>query len=175
MRARPFAAMDALTLLLIGFGATLMAGAIAGIVVLVTEASPVPPSSAIEPPPDQVPTHLSSDAPGGTAALARVGDHVDVLGYFAGQPVGQDHFTRLLIADVAVIAIVEDNGHPTLTLGLPQASVVVLREAEALGARPFVVLRSNSGPVDYPSALNDSELAGRLSAAPDIQVAVRAP
>jgi hypothetical protein len=162
MRVRPFAAMDALSLLLVVFGATLLAMAIVGSVVL---AQPVPPPPAeIAEPSDLMNTQVGIDVTVGTAAALRVGDHVDVLGYFVGQASGQDNVTRLLIADVPVASISRAGGTPALLLALPPASVLVLHEAEALGVKPLVVVRAlDTAAAEYPGELTDSELVAKLT------------
>jgi hypothetical protein len=174
MRARPFAATDALTLLLMVLGATLLAMAIVGAVVLAQPGAP-PPALVVDGPPEEAATLLGVDATPGTASLLRVGDHVDVLGYFVGQASGQDNVTRVLLADVAVVSIAQDGGRAALTLALSPASALVLHEAETLGVKPLVVLRSETGAVAYPAALADSELVARLSGTRQDQVAVNAP
>jgi hypothetical protein len=155
--------MDALTLLLIFLGATLLATAIVGSVVL-AQPSPAPPPPAAAEPPDLVTTQVGIDATVGTAAALRAGDHVDVLGYFVGQASGQDDTTRLLIADVPVVSVTRSSGTAALTLALAPDSAQLLHEAETLGVKPLVVVRAlDPGAVEYPAQLTDSELVTRLS------------
>jgi hypothetical protein len=46
---------------------------------------------------------------------------------------------------------------------VPQDTALLLHEAQALGVRPFVVLRSEGGVLGYPPSLTDSDLAARLA------------
>ena len=163
---------DPLTLARVGFGAVLLAAAIVGVLVVLQPVAAGPAQPTAEPatqltpvvPPDRVATVLRVDATGGAAAVAHVGDHVDVLGYFSRQVTGGENVTRLLVADVPVMAVAPDGSGAGLTLAVPQATALLLHEAQALGARPFVVLRSGAGgETTYPSSLTDSELAERLT------------
>ena len=159
--------MDALTLLLVVVGALLVAASIVGFAVLAqpTRATPetapatTPTEVALQS--DHVATVLQTES--GAASAASVGDHVDVLGYFSRQVTGDENVTRVLVADVPVLAVTRDGSGASLTLGVPQATALLLHEAQALGAKPFIVLRSTASVLAYPPSLSDSELAARLS------------
>lgn len=158
--------MDALTLGLIVVGALLLAASIVGLVVLAQPTRATPESAQPTTPtevalqPDQVATVLRTE--NGAAGAARVGDRVDVLGYFSRQVTGDENVTRVLVADVPVLAVTRDGSGASLTLGVPQATALLLHEAQALGAKQFVVLRSSDSVLKYPPSLSDSELATRL-------------
>ncbi len=176
MRSR----LDGLTAALLGLGAVLVAAAIVGTVVLLRPpASPSPPQLVAADatptvPADRVATVLRVDATAGAAAAARVGDHVDVLGYFPRQVTGSENVTRVLVADVPVMAVARDGSGAGLTLAVPQATALLLHEAQAMGARPFVVLRPDDDTATtYPSSLTDSELAERLTSPGRGQVVLR--
>jgi Flp pilus assembly protein CpaB len=162
---------DALTLGLVGVGALLLAAALVGVVVLLQpvradpEPATQPARQSLTPtlPADRVATVLRVDAAAGAGTVAQVGDRVDVLGYFPKQVTGAENVTRLLLADVPVLAVTKDGNGAGLTLAVPQATALLLHEAQALGARPFVVLRSAAGGATYPPSLSDSDLAERLS------------
>lgn len=172
MRNRPFAAMDATTLLLVVAGSVLLAASIVGFVVLAqpTRATPetapqtmatIEATAAAEP--DTVATVLRLDATASVGGAARTGDRVDVLGYFPRQVTGDENVTRVLVSDVPVLGMSPDGGGASLTLAVSQSTALLIHEAQALGARPFVVLRSARGPTTSPASLNDSQLAERLS------------
>jgi hypothetical protein len=173
MRSRPFASMDALTLGLVTLGALLLAAAIVGLAVL-AEPTRATPDATSPPPtindslvqPDSVATVLHVDATAGVAGAANVGDRVDVLGYFPRRAPTDDNVTRLLASDAPVLSVTQDGASLSLTLAVPQSTALLLHESQALGARPFVLLRSANGAADYPPRLTDSELAARLSEVP---------
>jgi len=173
MRAR----IDPLTIGLVGVGAVLMAMAIVGILVLLQPQSPPPAQPLAQPtqapalPVDRVATVLRVDSSGGAVGATNVGDHVDILAYFPKQVTGVENVTRLLVADVPVLAVARDGSGAGLTLAVPQSTALLLHEAQALGARPFIVLRAEPGGAEYPPRLSDTDLAERLVAPRRGQVA----
>jgi len=115
---------------------------------------------------DQVATVLFVDASMGAGTAARSGDHVDVLGYFSRQVIGSESLTRTLLQDALVLSA--DHSGPTvaLTLAVPHAGALLLQEAQAIGARPFVTLRSaHAGPEaeGVAPSFSDTDLAARLA------------
>ena len=115
---------------------------------------------------DQVATVLFVDAATGAGTAARSGDRVDVLGYFSRQVLGSESVTRTLLHDVLVLSA--DHSGPTvaLTLAVPHGGALLLQEAQAIGARPFVTLRSMQ-PLPNAESLapsfSDTDLAARLA------------
>jgi Flp pilus assembly protein CpaB len=167
VRSRPLASVDALTAALIVGGCLLLAAAIVSAIVLVRPPAEPRPAALSEPTPlpaDHVATVLRVDPAAGAVNAARVGDHVDVLGYFSRQVTGVESVTRLLIGDVAVLAIARDGGATALTLAVPADTALLLQQAQAMGAKPFVVLRSATDQASrmYP-VLTDTSLAQRLA------------
>jgi Flp pilus assembly protein CpaB len=165
--------MDALTLGLLALGAVLLAAAIVGLAVL-AEPTRATPDSPPQPPtvsdsvlqPDSVATVLRVDSTAGVAGAANVGDRVDVLGYFPRQAATDENVTRLLISNAPVLSVTREGANLSLTLAVPQSTALLLHESQALGARPFVLLRSAGGAAQYPPRLTGSELAARLSEVP---------
>jgi Flp pilus assembly protein CpaB len=115
-------------------------------------------------PPDQVATVLRVDTSAGAVSAAQVGDRVDVLAYFSREVTGGENVTRRLVSDVRILAVARDGGGAGLTLAVPQSTALLLHEAQALGARPYVVLRAPTGGPTYPPSLSDTDLAERLAA-----------
>jgi Flp pilus assembly protein CpaB len=102
----------------------------------------------------------------GVGAAAQPGDHVDVLGYFSRQVTGADNVTRLLLQDVGVLTVDRSGAGVALTLSVSQDAAVLLQEAQALGAHPFVTLRpvdSSSGSATSLTTFSDADLAARLA------------
>jgi Flp pilus assembly protein CpaB len=177
---RPARGLDLVTAALIASGAALIAASMVvaavllmpvGVVAPIT-AEPVPvPTDAIGRtsialPADRVAAVLSVDASAGAGTAARSGDHVDVLGYFSRQVTGAQSVTRLLLRDVAVVTVDRSAGGVALTLAVPQADALLLQEAQALGARPFVMLVAGiTQPfgADRPTTFSDADLATRLT------------
>lgn len=115
---------------------------------------------------DQVATVLFVDATTGAGSAARPGDRVDVLGYFSRQVIGSENVTRMLLPDVAVLMVDHSGPGVALTLAVPQDGAVLLQEALAIGARPFVTLRSAlaaPGADAMPRSFSDTDLAQRLA------------
>jgi len=115
---------------------------------------------------DQVATVLFVDATTGAGTAARPGDRVDVLGYFSRQVVASEGVTRMLLHDVLVLAADHTGPTAALTLAVPHAGALLLQEARAIGARPFVVLRSakvSSDAEDAAPRFSDTDLAARLA------------
>ncbi len=180
MRRRPAGGVDLATAALIVSGAVLIAASIVIGIVLLAPAGVVTPIIA-EPAPsptdtigrtsvaltaDHVAAVLSVDASAGAGVAARAGDHVDVLGYFARQVTGAESITRVLLHDVPVVTVDRSAASVTLTLAVPQAEALLLQEAQALGARPFVLLLpgpAQSAAADQPITFSDADLANRLT------------
>jgi len=177
MRFRIKTGIDLATGALIVGGAALLAASVVVAFVLLSppaappeapqQAAPTPvavgrPSLAL--PSDQVATVLSVDAAAGAGSAARIGDHVDVLGFFPRQATGTNSVTRVLLQDVPVLGVDRSGSGVALTLALPQASALLLQEAQALGARPYVTLRPLQPLPDLPSSFSDADLASRLTA-----------
>jgi hypothetical protein len=120
-----------------------------------------------EAPADRVAAVLNVDVLAGAGGSARSGDRVDVLGYFSRQITGGDSVTRVLVEDVPVLASDRSGGEVALTLAVPQSAALLLQEAQALGARPFVTLRSPHGTGnDARKSFSDADLAARLAVQP---------
>jgi len=114
---------------------------------------------------DQVATVLFVDAATGAGTAARSGDRVDVLGYFSRQVLGSESVTRTLLHDVLVLAADQSGPTVALTLAVPHGGALLLQEAQAIGARPFVTLRSiQSLPgAEVAPSFSDTDLAARLA------------
>jgi Flp pilus assembly protein CpaB len=108
---------------------------------------------------------LSVDIGSGAGGAARTGDHVDVLGYFSHQVSGAQAVTRVLVTDVPVLTVDRSGASVALTLAVPQETALLLQEAQALGARPFVTLRGVEQTAELPSSFSDSDLANRITGA----------
>jgi hypothetical protein len=155
-------------------GALLVAASIVAAVVLLAPPRAAPPPAALEPtatpavgdrtsaalPPGRVATVLSLDVAAGAAGATRNGDHVDVLGYFKGT----NSVTRVLLADVPVLSTDRSVNNVALTLAVPQDSALLLQEAQALGAQPFIVVRPVQAQAEAPSSFSDTDLVNRLPA-----------
>jgi hypothetical protein len=179
MRFRLAGGWDLATAVLIGGGAVLLAASIVAAVVLLTPAPPAQPTAVVQPaptltreasrpsaalPPDRVATVLYVDAGAGGGSVARMGDRVDVLGYFSRQVTGSENVTRTLLQDVPVLSVDRSGGNVALTLALPQNDALLLQEAQALGARALVTLRPLAGTQDMaPASFSDGDLAVRLA------------
>jgi Flp pilus assembly protein CpaB len=166
--------LDALTVTLVGAGAVLLAAALVGVLVLVRPAPAALPETVLPTktvsPPGTVTTVLRVDASGGAAAAVQPGDRVDVLGYFPRQVTGTESVTRLVLSDVDVLAVGREGSTVGLTLAVSQSTALLLHEAQALGARPFVVLRTSASAPTFPTTMTDSDLAARLAGAVGGQV-----
>jgi hypothetical protein len=130
----------------------------------VATAASVRPSIALSA--DRVAAVLVVDATTGAGSAARLGDHVDVLGYFSRQVIGSESVTRMLLEDVAVLEIDRSGAGVALTLAVPHEGALLLHEAQAIGARPFVTLRSvrpGAAGEGVPQRFSDTELAERLA------------
>jgi hypothetical protein len=115
---------------------------------------------------DQVATVLFVDASAGAGSAARPGDRVDVLGYFSRQIVGPEGLTRMLLEDVPVLSADRSGPGVALTLAVPQNGALLLQEALAIGAHPFVTLRSAQVSPDaagVPRSFSDSDLVERIA------------
>lgn len=117
-------------------------------------------------PADRVATILNLDTFAGAGGAARPGDRVDVLGYFPHQITGTASVTRVLVADVPVLAADRAGTTVALTLAVAPDAALGLQEAQARGARPFVALRSARASIELPLTFSDTDLANRLASAP---------
>jgi Flp pilus assembly protein CpaB len=175
-RPRLASGFDAVSAALIVGGAALVAASIVAAVVLLSpprspepaapEPTPTPlltgrTSAAL--PPDRVATVLTVDAAAGAAGAARMGDHIDILGFFSRQASGTDPVTRVLLADVPVLSVDRSGTSVALTLAVPQESALLLNEAQALGAQPLVALRPLHPVGEPPASFSDADLAKRLT------------
>ena len=109
---------------------------------------------------------LFVDASTGAGSATRSGDRVDVLGYFSRQVIGSESETRLLLPDVPVLTVDRSGPGVALTLAVPHDGALLLQEALAIGARPFVTLRSAQvlpDAVGVPRSFSDTDLADRLA------------
>jgi hypothetical protein len=171
------ARLDAVAVALLATGVVALVVSVFTAIWLVAPPAPASPAAAptavgtAEPerttPSDHVATILHVDAATDSAAAARPGDHVDILGYFSRQITGSDSMTRALLTDVTVVGVARDAGRVALTLGLRQEDALLLREAQAIGVRPFVTLRSAQPPAAInvpPPAITDRDLTARLLA-----------
>ena len=172
MRIRPVGGLDLATGALISGGACLVAAAFIAAAVMLSPSTVVQPAlSSAQPSPerpaaalssDQVATVLTVDLGAGAGAAARAGDHVDVLGYFPRHVTAADAVTRVLLRDVQVLATQRSANSASLTLAVPQPSALLLQEAQALGARPFVILRGVDEFAEPSPSFSDADLIGRL-------------
>jgi hypothetical protein len=177
MRFRLAGGLDLATGALLLGGALLVAAAIVAAAVTLSPPQPAAPPEVSAPAPspesqrpasalsaDRVATVIGLDAVAAAGGATRAGDHVDLLGYFPKASSGES-VTRVLVEDVPILAVDRSGGGVALTLALPQDSALLLHEAQALGAKPFVALR----PVDQaagsiaPATFSDSDLARRLA------------
>lgn len=170
-----------MTTVLIAGGVVLIAAAlVTGFVTLSrpVEAVPERPLAEVVPTPtgvartsvalpaDRVAAVLNVDASVGAGLAARLGDHVDVLGYFSRQITGAESVTRVLLSDVPVVGVDRSGAAVALTLAVPRDAALLLQEAEALGARPFVVLLADAAQPAasaHPTNFSDADLANRLT------------
>jgi hypothetical protein len=171
MRLRPVGGLDLTTGALLLGGAALLALSLVGAFVLLAPAAadptPAPESVAVDAvTADHVVAVLTVDGTSGAATALQAGDHVDVLGYFSKQLTGTAGFTRVMVHDVAVLTSERSGTNVALSLALPRDAAMLLQEAQALGARPFVTLRAAGSPVDAEPAqatFSDADLAARLA------------
>ena len=174
MRYRPGGGLDLTTAALIAGGALLIAAALVVAIVLFVppdvvmsgNAGPDPISAE---PADRVAAVLNVDVAVGAGVAARSGDHVDVLGYFSRQVTGAESVTRVLMRDVPVVTVERSATNVALTLAVPQAQALWLQEAQALGARPLVMLLPDGArpaAADGPASFSDIDLANRLTGTP---------
>jgi Flp pilus assembly protein CpaB len=112
---------------------------------------------------DRVAAVLTVDSSGGAGGATRSGDHVDVLGYFPRQVTGADAVTRVLVRDAPVLTADRARAGVALTLAVSQESALLLHEAQALGARPFVTVRPVQQTAELPATFSDRDLMGWLT------------
>jgi hypothetical protein len=180
MRFRPAGGLDLTTGALILGGASLIAVSIvAAALLFAPPASTVPqagapsanpraaerPSAALDA--QHVAAVLNVDVGAGAGVAARAGDRIDVLGFFSRQITGAEAVTRVLVRDAPVLAVDRNGGSVALTLEVTPTAALLLQEAQALGARPFVALRSAEATADLPAGFSDSELAQKVARAPE--------
>jgi Flp pilus assembly protein CpaB len=167
--------LDLATGALILSGVVLIVGALIAAASLLTHPTVVEPSAVSTPAltpearpsaalaADQVATVLLVDASTGAGSATSSGDRVDVLGYFSRQVTASAGETRLLLPDVPVLTVDRSGPSIALTLAVPHAGALLLQEALAIGARPFVTLRSAHGAGGVPQSFSDADLADRLA------------
>jgi hypothetical protein len=152
--------------LLLG-GAGLVAASIVAAIVLL--APPAPPTAQVQTTPTAVPldrpsaalapgrvgTVLSTDANIGASSAVRPGDHIDVLSFFPQQAT-----TRVVLTDIPVLGVDRAGSSIALTLAVPQTSALLLQETQALGGRPYVMLRplSPTSTATLPTSFSDADL-----------------
>jgi Flp pilus assembly protein CpaB len=148
--------------------------------VVPSDNAPVPstpqPTDRATLPSDHVATMLHVDAGVDSSAAVRPGDRVDILGYFSRQVTGTEGMTRPLLANVAVMNTGRDGGRVSLTLALQPDDAVLLQEAQAIGVRPYVALRSAhaSASADMrPAPVTDRDLTTRMPSANERSASVR--
>jgi Flp pilus assembly protein CpaB len=176
MRNRPAGGLDLATVALLVGGAAVIAASVVAAIVLLTPTPVAAPLSgeptglmsrtSVALPAGRVAAVLTVDASAGAGAAARSGDHVDVLGYFSPQATGADSITRVLLRDVPVVTVERSAANVALTLAVPQDDALLLQEAQALGARPFVMLLADAAQpsaLDAPTSFSDADFAKRLA------------
>jgi hypothetical protein len=171
MRLRPVGGLDTATGALVLGGAGLIALSLVGLLVLLVPAGTQQGTlTGVEvsarPPADRVSAVLNVDAAIGAASAAQAGDRVDVLGYFSKQVTGTAGMTRVVVHDVPVLTSERSGSNVALTLALPQDAAMLLQEAQALGAKPFVTLRALDAPLSAEPAqasYSDADLAARVA------------
>ena len=139
---------------------------------------PTPRASTPPPTPASIPTatpapvrpsgeaivvHL--DGLAGAAAFAQPGDRVDLFAFFPASANEGRAITHVLARDAAVIG--NALGTPTdatLTVAVSPDQAVLVRAAEGLGARTFVVLRSSgsASSVETLESVSDTDLQSQL-------------
>ena len=178
MRFRRAGGLDLTTAVLLAGGVVLLAAAIAAGVSL---RMPSPGTATSQPtaasqmiaqgarpaaavPADRVAAVLYVNSGLGAGAAIRVGDRIDVLGYFASTATQPENTTRVLLQDVLVLATQAMGSDIALTLALQQSEALLVNEVQALGVRPFVTLpAARTGTIPPPSSFTDSDLAARLA------------
>ena len=138
---------------------------------------PAPSASAPQSTPASVPTatpakvraageaivvHL--DGLAGAAAFAQPGDSVDLFAFFPASGNGGHAVTHVLARDAAVLGTaLSTPTDATLTVAVSPDQAVLVRAAEGLGARTFVVLRSSeSANSETLESVTDSDLQSQL-------------
>jgi hypothetical protein len=171
MRLRLVGGLDPATGALLLGGAGLIALSLVGLLVLLVPAGTQQGTVtgvqvSARPPADRVSAVLNVDAAIGAASAAQAGDRVDVLGYFSKQVTGTAGLTRVIVHDVPVLTSERSGNNVALTLALPQDAAMLLQEAHALGAKPFVTLRALDAPPSAEPAqasYSDADLAARMA------------
>ena len=178
MRFRPAGGLDLTTGALILGGASLIAVSIVAAVALFAPPASIPPatvapaanprvadrpSAALDA--EHVAAVLNVDIGAGAGVAARAGDRIDVVGFFSRQITGSEAVTRVLVRDAPVLTVDRTGGSVALTLEVTPSAALLLHEAQALGARPFVTLRSAQATGEVPAGFSDSELAQKVARA----------
>ena len=177
MRFRPAGGLDLTTGALILGGASLIAVSIVAAVALFAPPASIPPatvapaanprvadrpSAALDA--EHVAAVLNVDIGAGAGVAARAGDRIDVVGFFSRQITGSA-VTRILVRDAPVLRVDRTGGSVALTLEVTPSGALLLQEAQALGARPFVTLRSAQATAELQAGFSDSELAQKVARA----------
>ena len=178
MRFRPAGGLvDLTTGALILGGASLIAVSIVAAVALFAPPASIPPTVAPAANPrvadrpsaaldaEHVAAVLNVDIGAGAGVAARAGDRIDVLGFFSRQITGGEAVTRILVRDAPVLRVDRTGGSVALTLEVTPSGALLLQEAQALGARPFVTLRSAQATAELQAGFSDSELAQKVARA----------
>jgi len=178
MRFRPAGGLDLTTGALILGGASLIAVSIVAAVALFAPPASIPPatvapaanprvadrpSAALDA--EHVAAVLNVDIGAGAGVAARAGDRIDVVGFFSRQITGGEAVTRILVRDAPVLRVDRTGGSVALTLEVTPSGALLLQEAQALGARPFVTLRSAQATAELQAGFSDSELAQKVARA----------
>lgn len=178
MRFRLAGGLDLTTAALLLGGAVLVAASLIAVAVILfptppPAAEPAPTSPATTAagtraaaalPPDRVAAVLYVSAGIGAGTVVRVGDHIDVLGYFASSPTHPENTTRTILQDVLVLSTQSVGSDVALTLALQQAEALLINETQALGVRPFVTLPApRPAGSASPALFTDGDLVARLA------------
>lgn len=178
MRFRLAGGLDPTTAALLVGGVVLLAVSLANAALLLLPTTTLPlgaptpapqtlasggrPAAAL--PTDRVAAVLYVNSSLGAGSAIRVGDRVDVLGYFSASASQTENTTRAILEGVLVLSTQASGSDVALTLALQQSEALLLNEAQALGVRPFVLLPATRSGMTPPSApFTDSDLAARLA------------
>lgn len=161
--------MNTRLLLIIGVG--LLGVAVASTVLLINAQAPKPDAASgtstlaagrisVQLPPGQVAFVVRADSNAGASSAVRPGDRVDILAFFSAEAAGGQAMTRALVRDTVVLAAERERDTQAVTLAIAPDQVLLLQQAELLGARPFVVLRSGQGRAAAagPNAVTEREV-----------------
>ncbi|GAC1328675.1 MAG: hypothetical protein NVSMB2_27930 [Chloroflexota bacterium] len=178
MRFRLAGGLDLTTAALLVGGVVLVAVSLiaAGSLVLPTTtlplSEPTPTSHTLAPgarpaaslPTDRVAAVVYVNSSLGAVSAIKVGDRVDILGYFSSSASQTENTTRTILEDVLVLSTQPSGSDVALTLAVQQSEALLVNETQALGVRPFVMLpATHSGTTPPPATFTDSDLAARLA------------